>query len=91
MARNYHGRERMMEKSVWSQPGIGQQKPDETYRKNCAIGSEILREACLDLFQRTANRYQIGLSDAMACHLGHHSPPRIVRSPATLCSGRLAA
>lgn len=45
--------------------------------KDARLGSQILREACLDLFQRTANRYYISLSDAMACHLGHHSRPVI--------------
>lgn len=44
-------------------------------------GCTKLREATLDLFVRTANRYCIGLEDAMACHLGrsvtvvgHHRP-----------------
>lgn len=64
-----------LEWAVWSKPGIGLEKPEEAYRKDCKLGSMILREACLDLFCRTANRYHIGLDDAMACHLGYHAKP----------------
>lgn len=49
--------------------------------KDGKIGSEVLRIACLDLFQRTASRYSIRLEDAMACHLGFYEPPSIVRAP----------
>lgn len=72
-------------------PPIGKTMECERTAKDAKLGSQILLQACLDLFQRTANRYQIGMSDAMACHLGYHAPPRIVRSPASLCGGRLAA
>jgi hypothetical protein len=53
----------------------------ETYRKDAKLGSAALRIACLDMFQRTANRYKISVDDAMACHLGFHSPPKLIRSP----------
>jgi hypothetical protein len=66
-------------------------KDDIALRKDAKLGSSILREACLDLFQRTANRYQVSMSDAMARHLGYHAPAKIIRSPASLYHGRLAA
>lgn len=47
------------------------------FDQDARLGSQILRVACLDLFQRTASRYMIGLDDAMACHLGYHSRPAI--------------
>jgi hypothetical protein len=53
----------------------------QRYRIGCKHGSQLLREFCLDLFQRTANRERISMDAAMACHLGHHSP--IVRKPGT--------
>lgn len=61
--------------------------------KDARLGSQILREACLDLFQRTANRYYISLNDAMACHLGFHAPPRFASAPYKTASAmrRLAA
>ena len=54
--------------------------------------SALLREACLDLFFRTANRYRISMDDAMARHLGHYEPPKIIRAPLKTASAqRLAA
>lgn len=64
-----------LERSVWSKPGIGLEKTEQAYRQDCKLGSQLLREACLDLYCRTANRYQINLDDAMACHLGLHARP----------------
>lgn len=64
-------------KSVWSRDGIGLEHPEIRRRSDAKLGSQVLREACLDLFQRTANRFQIKMDDAMACHLGHHSKPVI--------------
>jgi hypothetical protein len=60
---------------------IGLEMPEISYKKDCRIGSATLRTACLDLFQRTAGRYHISMSDAMACHLGYHAPPKLIRSP----------
>jgi hypothetical protein len=79
------------EKSVWSREGIGLELPEIRYRADCKLGSQILREACLDLFQRTANRYLISMSDAMACHLGYHSPPKLIRSAYKTSSARKLA
>lgn len=56
---------------------ISIEKSENSYRKSCKVNSEVLRQACLDLFQRTSNRYKIGLDDAMACHLGFHAKPVI--------------
>lgn len=74
-------------------PPIGLEMSELSFRKDMKRASARLREACLDLFTKTANRYQIGLSDAMACHLGHHNPPMIERSPYMTASAmrRLAA
>lgn len=73
MGRPINQRPPSLEKSVWSRDGIGLEIPEMRHREDCKLGSMILREACLDLFQRTSNRYQIKLDDAMACHLGFHS------------------
>lgn len=74
-------------------PPIGLEMSEMTFRKSMKRGSEMLREACLDLFAKTANRYQINLSDAMACHLGYHSQPLCERAPFKTSSAlrRLAA
>jgi hypothetical protein len=75
-------------------PAIGLTVECQRIRKDAKLGSQILREACLDLFQRTANKYMIRMDDAMACHLGHHSKPvipgteRVIRGQA---AERLAA
>jgi hypothetical protein len=66
-----------LEKTVWSREGIGLEDPEIRRRKDAKLGSQILREACLDLYQRTANRYKISMDDAMACHLGYHARPVI--------------
>jgi hypothetical protein len=66
-----------LERSVWSLDGIGLEMPEMHYRKDCKLGSQILREACLDLFCRTANRFHISMDDAMAKHLGTHVRPII--------------
>lgn len=58
-------------------PPIGLEQSEVSHRKDCKLGSQVLREACLDLFQRTANRYRISMDDAMACHLGYHAKPVI--------------
>jgi hypothetical protein len=85
-------RERSLERSVWSQDGIGLDPVTDSYRKDAKLGSVVLREACLDLFCRTANRYQISLDDAMACHLGFHAPARLIKAPfKTASAQRLAA
>lgn len=86
-------RYKSLELSVWSKEGIGLETPEIAYRKDCKLGSEVLRQACLDLFQRTANHYKIQLADAMACHLGNHAPPKVIRSPYGTSSAlrRLAA
>ena len=80
-------------KTVWSREGIGLETPEIRHRKDAKVGSEVLRQACLDLFQRTANRHMVSMDDAMACHLGYHSPPKIIRSPYRTASAmrRLAA
>jgi hypothetical protein len=67
----------MLEKSVWSREGIGLETPEIRHRKDAKLGSMVLRELCLDLFSRTANRYNISMDDAMACHLGYHSKPAL--------------
>jgi hypothetical protein len=73
-------------------PPIGLEMSEINFRKEMAMGSALLREACLDLFSKTANRYQIGMDDAMACHLGHHAPPKLERAPLKTSSAmRLAA
>lgn len=78
MAKNINPpRHKNLAASVWSQDGIGLEQSDASYRKDCKLGSQILREACLDLFCRTANRYMVSLDDAMACHLGYHAKPVI--------------
>lgn len=60
-------------KSVWTREGVGLEQSETRRRRDAKLGSQILREACLDLFQRTANKYMIRMDDAMACHLGYHS------------------
>lgn len=62
--------------SYFDGPPIGITMDDERHQKDCRLGSQILREACMDLFCRTANRYMVSLDDAMACHLGYHAPPK---------------
>lgn len=47
------------------------------HEKDARLGSQLLREACIDLFCKTSNRYMISLDDAMACHLGYHARPVI--------------
>jgi hypothetical protein len=64
-----------------SGPAIGLEPSETAYRKDCKLGSMILREACLDLFCRTANRHNTSMDDAMARHLGLHSPPKLIRAP----------
>jgi hypothetical protein len=56
---------------------IGLTMECERYRRDAKLGSQILREACMDLFCRTANHHHVHVSDAMAHHLGQHAPPRI--------------
>lgn len=56
-----------------SGPAIGLTMECERLRLDAKLGSMVLREACLDLFQRTANSHHISMDDAMACHLGYHS------------------
>lgn len=77
MTRILNPRPLMLDKMVWSREGIGLETPEIRHRKDAKLGSMILREACLDMFQRTANRFQIKMEDAMACHLGFHSKPII--------------
>ena len=77
MGRPINQRPPQLNSSVWSREGIGLESPEIARRKDAKLGSAILRTACLDLFQRTANRYQIRMADAMACHLGYHSKPVI--------------
>lgn len=62
-----------LDKSVWSRSGIGLETPEIRHRQDARLGSALLREMCLDLFQRTANAKQVGMDDAMAEHLGRHS------------------
>lgn len=61
-------------------PPIGITMECARRRLDGQLGSEVLRTACLDLFQRTANRYQISMADAMACHLGFHAPAKLIRA-----------
>ena len=37
----------------------------QAYRQDCKLGSQILREACLDHFCRIANRAGLGLDDVL--------------------------
>lgn len=57
-------------------PPIGVTMECERNKKDAKLGSMILREACMDMFCRTANKYHISLDDAMACHLGYHAQPK---------------
>lgn len=62
-------------------PAIGK---DESYSRQLEddrFACSLLRESILDLFARTANRYQISMDDAMACHLGNCS--EVKRKPGT--------
>lgn len=63
--------------SYYDGPAIGLTMECQRYRQDAKLGSAVLREACLDLFQRTANRFNVGMDDAMACHLGYHAPVNI--------------
>ena len=71
------GHPRITQSAYYDGPPIPLDKDDISLRLDAKLGSQILREACLDLFCRTANRYQISLDDAMACHLGYHAKPVI--------------
>jgi len=74
MARNLNLRQHVyLEKSVWSREGIGLEHPEIRRKADAKLGSMILREACLDLFQRTANRNDIPMDEAMDSHLGKHT------------------
>lgn len=70
----------------------GNPEPKITEADKQAASCNALREACLNLFQRTANRYQISMTDAMACHLGFYQAPKFIRAPLkTSSAARLAA
>lgn len=71
------GRPRLAQPGYYDGPPIPLTKECQAYRQDAKLGSQILREACLDLFCRTANRYRISMNDAMACHLGYHARPVI--------------
>lgn len=71
------GRPRNEQPHYYDGPAIPLTTECMRLRQDAKLGSQILREACMDLFCRTANRYMIALDDAMACHLGYHSKPVI--------------
>jgi hypothetical protein len=56
---------------------IGLTMECERYRRDCKLGSQILREACMDMFCRTANASGISLDEAISGHLGRHERPII--------------
>lgn len=62
------GRPRLEAPQYYDGPAIALTKEDQHYRQDCKLGSTILREACMDLFCRTANRYGVKLASAIARH-----------------------
>lgn len=75
-------------------PPIGVTVDCARRRQDAKLGSMVLREACLDLFQRTANLQQLDMDEAMARHLGRHSSiaiPGTERVHKTASVQRLAA
>lgn len=77
MLRKRFGATRALKPGYLNETPIGVTVECARYRQDAKVGSDVLRIACLDLFQRTANRYRVSLADAMACHLGYHAPIRI--------------
>jgi hypothetical protein len=66
--------------------------PKITPEDRQAASCNALRNACLALFARTADRYKISDQEAMSCHLGFYSPPSVIRAPLKTASAeRLAA
>lgn len=57
------GRPRHDYLGYWDGPPIGLTKEDEGHRQDAKLGSQILREACLDHFCRIANSRGLSLAD----------------------------
>lgn len=73
MGKPINQRPPQLEKSVWSRAGIGLEEPEVRRRKDARLGSQILREACLDLFCRLANDSGIALDDVLTAYRNERS------------------